>query len=82
MTTLSDLINETRDLLYTNQQPYSNRLSGAISSTSATTFACHYNLGPMAQQGCIVAIDLELIRVWETSGTTVHRLRPGVNEAA
>jgi hypothetical protein len=79
MTTLSDLINETRTFLYSNQQPYSNKLGVAITDPNATNFTLSYDLGAIAQRGAIVAIDLEHIRIWETSGTRVTLCDRGVD---
>lgn len=78
MTTLSDLINETRMLLYSNQQPYSNRLYADIGTTD-TSFTLSYPLGASQQQGAVVAVDLEHIRIWETSGNTVTVCERGID---
>lgn len=78
MTTAQDIINECRNHLYANQAPESNRLSGALNA-SATSFNLHYPPGTMTQRGAIVSIDLEDIRIWETSGNTVTVCERGVN---
>lgn len=82
MTTLSDLIAETRTYLYSNQVSEANRLSGAITS-GATSMTMHYPLGTMgatsSYRGTIVAIDLEHIRVWESAGNVATVIERGVD---
>lgn len=78
MTTLSDLIASTRYHLYTNQQPEANRLQGTIAS-NVTSLNLHYPLGTATVRGSLITIDLEEIRVWETSGTTITFCDRGVN---
>lgn len=78
MTTLSDLIAETRTYLYSNQQSQANRLLGSITS-GQTSIPMHYAPGTLTQRGAIFAIDLEHIRVWETSGNTATVVERGVD---
>ena len=78
MTTAQDLINECRNHLMANQAPESNRLSGSLNA-SATSFNLHYPPGTMTQRGAIISIDLEDIRVWETSGNSVTVCERGIN---
>lgn len=70
MTTLNDLINETRTHLYAGQAPEANRLNGLIGATD-TTLTTLYAPGSAAQQGCVLAIDLEHIRVWDSAGSVL-----------
>lgn len=78
MTTLNDIIQETRNHLYANQSPEANRLNGAINAT-ATSITLHYPPGTATQKGSTISIDLEDIRVWETSGNTLTVCDRGVN---
>ena len=78
MATLQSMIDETRRLLLSGAYQEVNRLSGAILSTD-TTINVHYPLGSAQMVGAIIAIDLELIQVWETSGTTITVCDRGVN---
>lgn len=70
MTTLSDLIAETRTHLYQNQPPEANRLSAPIGSGDLS-MTLTYNPGSLVQQGAICAIDLEHIRCWSASSNTI-----------
>lgn len=78
MTTLNDIIEETRNHLYSGALQEQNRLSGAIGSGD-TSISLHYALGSLQMRGAIISIDLELIRVWEFSGTTITFCDRGVN---
>lgn len=78
MTLASDLIADVRNELYSGAYQESNALNGAMLSTD-TSFNVRYPLGSMQMRGAIVAIDLELIRVWEFSGTSVTFADRGVN---
>lgn len=77
MATVSDLIEETKRHLFSGQQEEMNRLDGAVTNV-ATTLLLKYDLGGL-QPGAIVAIDLEEIQVWETSGKTATVVARGVN---
>ena len=85
MTTLSDLINETRTHLYANQTPQLNALNGAITATTGargtnTAIAMHYGLGAAALgKGTLISIDLEHIRVWEILNNTITVCDRGVD---
>lgn len=78
MTTLADIIAETRTYLYSNETPEANRLNGAVTS-GATSITLHYNPGTATQRGAIISIDLEHIRVWETSGDALTVVERGVD---
>ena len=77
MATLSELIQETRRNLYSGAMEQMNRLNGAIDA-SQTNIPLKYDLGGI-QRGSVIAIDLEEIQVWETSGTTITVAQRGVN---
>jgi len=77
LTTLSDLIDETRTLLMSSAYQEANRLNGAVAAGD-TSITFHYNVGGMQVIGSIIAIDLEHIRVWEWSGNTATVVERGV----
>lgn len=77
MTTFNDMIEEARDLLYTGQTQEMNRVKGAIGATD-TSINFHYPVGTMALKGARISIDLEIIRVWETSGAQATVVERGV----
>ena len=77
MTTAADLINETRNHLYSGQMEEMNRLNGAITN-NATSIAFKYPVGGISK-GALIAIDLEEIRVWEVSGQSATVVERGVN---
>lgn len=62
-TTAADLIRETARHLYSGRYDPMNKLSGAISSTSATTITGTYDLGAITT-GAYIAVDLEIMLVW------------------
>lgn len=78
MTTLNDLINETRTYLYSNQSAEANRLAAGIGSTD-TSMNLAYPPGSMSQRGCVVAVDLEHIRIWATSNNVASTIERGVD---
>lgn len=78
MTTLADIISETRTYLYSNETPEANRLNGAVLVTD-TAITLHYTPGTAAQRGAIISIDLEHIRVWETSADVLTVVERGVD---
>lgn len=78
MTTLADIIAETRTYLYANETPEANRLNGAVTS-GATSITLHYSPGTAAQRGAIISIDLEHIRVWESDGDVLTVVERGVD---
>lgn len=81
MSTLaSDLVEQTRAHLYSGQESEFNRLDGALTN-SATAFTLKYPLGSIAR-GAIISIDLEDIRVWETSALSVTVCERAVNGTA
>jgi hypothetical protein len=58
-----------------------NRCNGAVTS-GATSITLHYPVGSEQIRGAIIAIDLELIRVWETDGVdTLTVVERGVNSS-
>jgi hypothetical protein len=70
MTTAQSLIDETRGyLLPTTREPL-NTLSGAISSTSATSFTLGQEMTAITT-GTTLAVDLELMYVWAVAGQVV-----------
>lgn len=69
MTTLNDVIQETRMHLYANTAVEANRLNSGIGAGD-TTMALTYDPGSLKRQGAICAIDLEHIRVWSTASDT------------
>lgn len=77
MTTVAELIEETKRHLYSGQNEEMNRLNGAI-ITSDTVINLKYDLGGI-QPGSIIAVELEEIRVWETSGKQITVCERGVN---
>lgn len=76
--TLSDLIAEVRSYLYANQAAEANRLATSIGATDASANFV-YPVGTMAQKACVIAIDLEHIRVWSTSGSQATSIERGVD---
>ena len=77
MTTAADLVEETRRHLYSGQMEEVNRVSGAVGAAD-TSITLKYALGSIAR-GSIIAIDLEEIMVWETSGQVATVVQRGVN---
>jgi hypothetical protein len=65
MTTASDLIQATRQHLFTGQPEILNRLSGALNATDVT-FATVYDFGTM-NRGSIIEIDLEQIYIYSVT---------------
>jgi hypothetical protein len=78
LTTLNDLIFATRTHLYANQPPEANRLASSIGAGD-TTCTLTYGPGSAAQQGCVVSIDLEHIRVWASTAGSVLTIERGVD---
>lgn len=80
---LTDLIEETRRLLFTGQREERNKLAADL-SFSATTIPFLYPLGSI-NRGCKLSIDLEDIYVWginNQSATPVDRGQWGTIAAA
>jgi hypothetical protein len=77
VTLASDLIQETRALLYSGQEPEHNRLNGSVTDTQ-TTMTFGYPLGSITR-GAIVSVDLEDVRIWATSGQVATVVERGVN---
>lgn len=77
MSTANDLVEATRRHLFSGQNEELNRLAGAVTNV-ATTMTMTYDLGGI-QKGMIIAIDLEEIQVWETSGKIITVCSRGVN---
>lgn len=84
MTTAEDLIEETRSLLFSGDEPELNVLDSTI-DTNDTAFNLLYTLGNISR-GAIVSIGLEDIRILATSGTNraseVQRGANGTTQAA
>lgn len=78
MTTLSDIIEETRHILYSGRIPETNWLASSITS-GATSFALVNGVGSAATAGAVIAIDLEEIQVISTSGSTINNCIRGAN---
>lgn len=77
MTTTSDLIEETKALLFSGEEPEYNRLDGDIDSTVASiTFK--YPLHSITR-GAVISVGLEDIRIWDTSGFTATVVERHVN---
>ncbi len=66
---VSELIEETRRLIFSGSREERNKLASTITS-SATSLTTTYPLGQITR-GTKLAIDLEDIYVWEGTGTTV-----------
>lgn len=77
MTTTADLVAATREHLLAGHREPMNRLDGPITA-AATSLTLKYDLGPV-QAGSVLSVDLERIRVWETSGKTVAVAERGVD---
>jgi hypothetical protein len=80
VTTTADLIEEARTQLHSGQEERRNRLDGPITST-ATTVPFKYPIEGL-DRGAIIGVDLEEIRVWETSGQSATVVERGVNGSA
>ncbi len=81
MSTLQNLIDECRGLLFSGAQQEVNRANGVI-APGDTSLTMHYPVGSAQIQGAIISIDLELIRVWETDGNTkLTVVERGVNSS-
>lgn len=80
MTSTADLIEEARGQLHSGQEERRNRLDGTITST-ATTVPFKYPIEGL-ERGVIIVVDLEEIRVWETSGQSATVVERGVNGTA
>jgi hypothetical protein len=83
--TSTDLVQETLSVLHAGNRDPINKLSATIDS-SQTTLALTYELNA-ARQGVVIAIDLELIFVWEivseqSRTLTVERGYAGTTAAA
>jgi hypothetical protein len=78
MTTAADLVVETMDYLNAGQEGEMNQLSGPIGTTD-TAFNVSYPMGSMLQLGCVISIDLEDIRVWAATGSTVTACERAIN---
>lgn len=69
MSTGTDLIQETRRHVFSGSREEMNKLAGAISSTSSTSFTATYTIGGI-QAGSVVEIDTELMYVWAADSTS------------
>lgn len=72
---VSDLIEETREMLLTGMREEQNKLNGALTN-SATTLTCTYPLGSISR-GAKLSIDLEDIYVWDKTSLTVSPIDRG-----
>lgn len=82
MTTALDLVEETRRQLNSGSRPEMNRLTDTINET-ALSLDVDFDLGGIAE-GAMLAIDLELIYVWQAAGSTatIQRGMLGTTPAA
>jgi hypothetical protein len=82
MTTALDLVEETRRQLDSGSRPEMNRLTTTINST-ALSLDVDFGLGSIVT-GAMLAIDLELIYVWSSTGATatIQRGMLGTTAAA
>jgi hypothetical protein len=76
VTTLADMIEETRGHLLSGARDELNRLSAAITTTGATTATLDFAVGGIAR-GAVLGIDLEQVYVWAASGTTISSMQRG-----
>ena len=74
-------IDRTRDLLLSGTVESLNRLDGAISNTTAATFAIEFSTGPIVA-GSIIEIGTELMYVTSVSGQNVTVMRGYASSAA
>lgn len=82
MTTALDLVEEARRWLDSGSRPEMNRLTTTINS-AATSIVVDFGLGSIVG-GAMISIDLELIYVWSSTGSTatVQRGMLGTTAAA
>lgn len=82
MATANDLVEETRALLDSGSRPEMNRLTTTM-NTSVTSVVVDFALGSV-QTGAVISIDLELMLVWSSTGSTatVQRAYGGTVAAA
>lgn len=71
-TTSTDLVNETLSYLYAGSRDPYNKLSGSLSA-GATSLSLTYDVGA-AREGSVLAVDLELMYVWEVTNETSRTL--------
>jgi hypothetical protein len=67
-TLASDLVEATRSHLDSGSRPEMNRLTTAL-NTSTASVVCDFALGSIVA-GAFIAIDLELMYVWSSTGST------------
>lgn len=72
---VSEVIEETRRLLFTGQREERNKLNGALTN-SATTLTVTYPLGSITR-GSKLSIDLEDMYVWGSTSLTVSPIDRG-----
>lgn len=75
MAVVSELIEETRRLLFSGQREERNKLAAAITN-SATSLTITYPIGSIAR-GSKLSIDLEDLYVWAAAGTTISAMERG-----
>lgn len=82
MTTIADLISETKRIIFSSDREQMNRLTSTITA-GATTLACDFVLGGIVA-GAVISIDQELLYVWSTAtpNVTVQRGYLGSTAAA
>lgn len=79
-TLASDLVERTRNIVYSGQQPRADRLAGSITNSATTLVLTYADASSSIDRGTILGVDLELIYVWawepSTRTATVER---GIN---
>ena len=82
MTTVQNLIDETKRMIFSGEREQMNQLTGAITN-AVTSLACNFALGGIAA-GAVLSIDQELMYVWSVSSpnVTVQRGYLGSTAAA
>jgi hypothetical protein len=78
--TASDLVEETRRWLDSGSRPEMNRLTTTINS-AAVSLDVDFGLGSIVA-GAMLSIDLELIYVWSSTGTTANVQRAMLGSTA
>ena len=69
MTTLADIVENTRRLLFTGAREERNKLSASVLDAVTTSIALTYDLSAI-KRGSKLSIDLEDLYVWSTSSLT------------
>lgn len=79
-TLASDLVERARNIVYSGQQPRADRLAGALTAVATTLTLTYADASSGVDRGTILAVDLELVRVWAwDSGTRTATVERAVN---